>query len=75
MCLPSKQPTRQDRLRGFLAEHRVTQRRLGELLGVTEAYVGQILAGKRRPQHYIDELVKLGIPRDLLPENSQKKSD
>jgi len=72
MCLSFKQPTRQDKLRGFLAWHGVSQRALAKKLGVSEVYIGQILSGKRRPQYYIEKLIQMGIPSELLPEKIEK---
>lgn len=71
MCLHSEQITRQDKLRGFLAERRLNQRKLADMLGVSEAYMGQILSGKRKPKHYIERLINLGIPSDFLPDKSE----
>jgi predicted transcriptional regulator len=71
MCLPLKPPTRQDRLRAFLAQHGLNQRKVAIRLGISEAYLGQIFAGKRRPEHYINKLVDMGIPSELLPDKSK----
>lgn len=71
MCLQLEQATRQDRLRGFLIARGINQRKLAEKLGVSEAYIGQILSGKRRPKHYIDRLIDMGIPSELLSDKSE----
>lgn len=55
-----------------MASHRLTNKYLAEQIGVTDVYVGMVLAGKRRPKHVIDKLAYF-IPQEFLP--SPKSGD
>ncbi|HML54306.1 MAG TPA: helix-turn-helix transcriptional regulator [Solidesulfovibrio magneticus] len=60
-------PTRQDRLRAWLALHRKTVRGVAEATGICRTVVHAIFQDKRAPQAHIDRLIQYGIPADLLP--------
>ncbi len=64
-------PTRQDLLRGWLTAHRLTNRWLAHRMGVTDQRMSQVLAAETCPQSYIELLVGLGVPEELLPKPSR----
>lgn len=63
-------PTRQDRLRSWLALHKIRYGDLALALGVHPSMITRIVSGERAPARRIRQLAELGIPRELLPEPS-----
>jgi len=61
-------PTRQDRLRSWLALHRKTVRSVAQDTGICRTVVHAIFADHRAPQGHIERLIAYGIPSELLPE-------
>ena len=68
-------PTRQGRALSFLVARGVKLSEVAARLDppVHSSYVGQILAGKKRPARYIRQLVAMGMPEHLLPEPYEGK--
>jgi hypothetical protein len=69
--IDEKNPSRQDRLRSWLALHKIRHGDLALALGVHPSMITRIVNGDRAPARRIGELAKLGIPRELLPEPSR----
>jgi transcriptional regulator with XRE-family HTH domain len=57
-----------DELQAYLAKHRVSKKELAKQLGVHPSMISRIISGERAPAGRLDQLVALGIPRELLPE-------
>lgn len=68
--LDASAPSRQDRLRAWLALHGIRFGELAEQLGVHPSMITRIVKGERAPAKRIRQLLELGIPEDLLPEPS-----
>lgn len=66
-------PTRQDRLKSWLALHRKTVRAVASDTGICRTVVHDIFAGKRAPQVHIERLIQYGIDPELLPEPQPRK--
>ena len=62
------QPTRKDKIRGWLAEHRLTYRQLGRALGLSDAGVRKSLLSRDITPERHREFLRLGLPPYLLPE-------
>lgn len=58
---------RQAHLAAWMAYHGLTRAEIARRIGISQQMVGQILSGKKIPQHRIDQLVNLGIPAEYLP--------
>ncbi len=70
MCLTLNinELNRQEKLKIWLLANKISQRWLAEQLGISQQALSMILLGKRRPRKRIEQLVALGVPRELLPE-------
>lgn len=62
------QASRLEKLDSWLQEREITRTQLARQLGVHSSMVGKIFLGQRRTPALIRELIKLGIPAELLPE-------
>ena len=60
--------TRQEKLKIWLMTNGISQRWLANQLGITQQALSMILKGLRSPKKRINQLVELGVPRELLPE-------
>ena len=58
---------RQAQLASWLAINELTRTSIASELGLSSAYVGQLLNGKRLTPKRIEQLKGLGIPEELLP--------
>lgn len=68
-----KSPSRQARLRAWMALHGVTNLELARRIGVHYSTVSLILNGHRAPADRIEALVAVGVPEELLPEAQEPK--
>ena len=65
-----RKPTRQARLKAWMAEYGVEARALADIAGVSPQMMSMIICGSRAPRERIERLVAAGVPRDLLPKPS-----
>lgn len=63
-----KTPSRQARLKAWLAYHGIGYKDLAESIGVHPSMITRLCSGERRTPERIRQLVELGIPPELLPE-------
>ena len=68
-----QKPTRQARLKAWMAEYGIEARALANIAGVSPQMMSMIICGKRAPRRRIERLVAAGVPGDLLPEPSSGK--
>lgn len=66
-------PTRQARLKAWLLLHNIEQKDLAEQMGVSQQLLSMTLTGTRATKERLEQLIDLGIPRNLLPELQEKK--
>ena len=59
--------TRSDKIKGWLAEHGLSYRRLGKFLGMTDAGARKSLLQDSVPLERYKEFQRFGLPEDLLP--------
>lgn len=62
--------TRHARLKSWLALHGISQKALADELGITPSMISKIIKGERAPKNRLEQLIRFGIPADLLPEPS-----
>lgn len=63
-------PNRQDSLQAWLAYYRIAKKDLAQKIGVSQSMISKIIRGERAPAARLEQLVALGVPRELLPEPS-----
>lgn len=68
--LHPRKPTRQARLKAWMAKYGIESRALADVAGVSPQMMSMIITGSRAPRERIERLVSAGVPRDLLPEPS-----
>ena len=61
------EPTRKDKLKGWLCAHRLTYAGIGAQLGMAAASVFHIFNSDTARPERVEQLRSLGIPEDLLP--------
>lgn len=66
-------PTRQAQLKAWLLLHNIEQKDLAKQMGVSQQLLSMTLTGTRTTKERLEQLVNLGIPRDLLPELRVKR--
>lgn len=71
--LHPQKPTRQARLKAWMATYGIEARGLARAAGVSPQMMSMIIAGRRAPRERIERLVQAGVPSDLLPEPSEGK--
>ncbi|WP_457571529.1 helix-turn-helix domain-containing protein [Desulfovulcanus sp.] len=62
-----KELTRQEKLKIWMARKGITLCMLAERMGCSLSMVSYIINGKKAPKKRIDQLVALGVPKELLP--------
>lgn len=65
-------PSRQAKLKAWLLLHNIEQKQLAEQLGISPQLLSMTLSGRRVSKERLEALIKLGIPRELLPGTSNK---
>jgi len=55
-------------LRAYLAKNSLSKKELAKKVGVHPSMISRIISGERAPAGRLEQLVALGIPRELLPE-------
>jgi hypothetical protein len=68
MSLILSEPTRKDKLKGWLCAHRLTYAAIGAHLGLAASSLSLILNGDTARPERVAQLRELGIPEELLPE-------
>lgn len=68
-----RQPTRQAKLKAWMATHGIEPRHLAKVAGVSPQMMSMIIHGDRAPKKRLDLLVEAGVPKDLLPEPTSGK--
>lgn len=68
MNLILPEPTRVDKLKGWLYTRRLTYEGIGQTLGLTSASVLKIVNSETARPERVEQLKSLGIPEELLPE-------
>ena len=66
-------PTRQARLKVWLLLNSVEQQELAQKMGISPQLLSMTLTGRRATKERIEQLINLGIPEDLLPNNTGEK--
>jgi transcriptional regulator with XRE-family HTH domain len=66
-------PSRQDKCKAWLVERGITLTQLAREMGVSSMMISHIIAGRKAPKARIEQLKKLGIPAELLPEPGEPK--
>lgn len=61
------QTTRKDKVKRFMAEHHLTYRKLGTILGLTGAGVRKSLLSETVTLERIEDFKRIGFPENLLP--------
>ena len=67
MSLMLSEPTRKDKLKGWLCAHRLTYADIGAQLGMVASSVALILNSDTARPERVDQLRDLGIPEEYLP--------
>ena len=68
MPLILPEPTRKDKLKGWLCANRLTYAKIGARLGLAASSLSLILNGNTARPERVAQLRELGIPEELLPE-------
>ena len=69
--LADESTSRQYKLEAWLSYHRVLKNALAAELGIHPSMISRIIKGDRAPKKRIEQLVSMGIPKELLPEPSR----
>ena len=71
------EPTRKNKIAGFLRTYNLTYAKLGELLGVSNQGAYKMLNADQISEERLNQLKDLGIPfpKELLPEAKGPKAD
>ena len=65
--------TRQDKLRGWMAEHGVTFTAMGKRLGISNVAARRSLFKEKQEKPRIEAFAAIGIPKSLLPKPYSSK--
>ena len=68
MPLILSEPTRKDKLKGWLCTNRLTYAEIGAHIGLAASSLAIILNGDTARPERVAQLRELGIPEELLPE-------
>ena len=66
--------TRQDKLRGWMAERRLTFTELGKRLGISNVAARRSLFREKQEKSRVEEFAAIGIPKSLLPKPYSSKN-
>lgn len=61
------EPTRKDKLKGWLLAHRLTYAFLGDKIGMSAGNICTLLSQETARPERVAQLAALGIPEELLP--------
>lgn len=61
-------PSRQARLRAWMALHCVTNVQLARQIEVNETTISNIIHGRRVARKHVEALIAVGVPENLLPD-------
>lgn len=67
MSLILSEPSRQDKLKGWLTSHRLTYADIGNKVGMVASSVFLMLRKETARPERVEQLKALGIPEELLP--------
>jgi hypothetical protein len=67
MKLILPEPSKLDKLRGWLSTYRLTYGDLAGAMGITTSAVGYLLTSQTARPERVEQLRDLGLPEDLLP--------
>lgn len=67
MNLSLSKPTRKDKIKGWLAEHGLTFRKIGKAVGMSDVGARKSLLSETVTLSRYEAFKDVGIPEDLLP--------
>ncbi|MGE4297343.1 MAG: transcriptional regulator [Desulfovibrionaceae bacterium] len=59
---------RETALKTWLTYHKLGTGQLAAAIGVNPAFITYLIQGKRRSRRVVEAMVRLGVPRSLLPD-------
>ena len=68
-----KPPTRQARLKAWFLLNGIEQQEFAKKMGITPQLLSMTLSGRRATKERIRQLIRLGVPEELLPVVREKK--